>query len=359
MIAGHAQVTVDGADVPGRDHAPVQGAAQYSAAMRAIVISRPGPPDVLELRDEPVPSVVRGEARIRVHATAVNRADLLQRLGAYPAPADAPQHIPGLEYAGVVDAVGEGVTTLAPGDRVFGLAGGGTYAEYVVVPALTVARLPDALSFSDGAAVPEAFVTAYDAMVTQARLAAGETVLVSAVGSGVGTAAVQIARAIGARSIGTARTADKLDRARALGMDDGILVDKGTFSAEVRQRSGGRGVDVVIELVGGPYVAEDLDCLAVRGRLMLVGLTAGRSAELDLGLVLGKRIELRGTVLRARPLDEKIACGRLLERHLAPLFARGALRPVVDKVLPLERAAEAHALVASNTTFGKVVLSLD
>ena len=327
--------------------------------MRAIVISRPGPPDVLEVREVPTPVPSRGEVRVRVRATAVNRADLLQRMGVYPAPPGSPSDIPGLEYAGEIDALGDGVTGLAIGDRVFGLVGGGAYAEHLVTHAATVARMPASLSFTDAAAVPEAFLTAYDAMVVQARLSAGETVLVSAVGSGVGTAAVQIARAIGARSIGTARSADKLEKARALGMDEGVEAKSGAFASEVLRLTGGRGVEVVLELVGGKYVEEDLGCLAQRGRLVLVGLLAGMRADVDLGLVLRKRLEVRGTVMRARPLEEKIAAAQILDRQLAPLFARGALKPIVHRVLPLAEAAEAHAQMAASDLFGKIVLRLD
>jgi putative PIG3 family NAD(P)H quinone oxidoreductase len=326
--------------------------------MRAIVIREFGGPEVLELREVPTPEPGRAEVRIRVRATAVNRADLLQRLGGYAAPPDASADIPGLEYAGEVDAVGDGVRNLAVGDRVFGLVGGGSYAEYLVTHSLTTARIPEGLGFREAAAIPEAFLTAYDALVTQARLAAGETVLVNAVGSGVGTAAIQVARAIGARSIGTARSAEKLERARALGMDHGVLAEGGGFAARVREISGGEGVDVVLELAGGAYLAEDLACVAPRGRIVLVGLMAGGRAELDLRALLTRRIELRGTVIRSRPLEEKIALARVLARHLVPLLARGALRPVLDRSFPLAAAAEAHAYVGSNQSFGKVVLEV-
>lgn len=320
--------------------------------MKAIVIARPGGPEVLELREILAPTPARGEVRVRVHATAINRADLLQRMGAYPAPPDAPQDIPGLEYAGVIDALGEGVTGWQVGDRVFGLCGGGAYAEQLVTHARAVARMPDGLSFTDAAAVPEAFVTAWDAMVTQAHLGAGETVLISAVGSGVGCAAVQLARAVGARSVGTARTAGKLERARALGLDVGVVPDDGRFARAVG------APDVIVELVGGAYLAEDLACIAPRGRLVLVGLMAGARAELDLGLVLRKRVSLTGTVLRSRPLEEKIAAMQAFSRHVVPLIERGAIAPVVDRVMPLEEAAAAHAYVASNESFGKVVLAV-
>lgn len=327
--------------------------------MRAVVIREPGGPEVLELRDRASPEPSRGEARVRVRATAVNRADVLQRLGRYPAPPGSPRDVPGLEIAGEVDAVGEDVTEVAPGDRVFAVVGGGGYAEQVVVHARTLARIPEAMGFTDAAAVPEAFVTAWDAMVDQARLAAGESVLVHAVGSGVGTAAVQIARAVGAYSVGTARTAEKLERARALGLDAGIVVKEGaTFAGEVSARTGGRGADVVVELVGGAYVAEDLACTAARGRIVVVGTMAGTSAQIDLSMLMRKRVQLRGTVLRARPLEEKILAARALGAHLAPLFARGALRPVIDCVLPLSQAAEAHRRMQSNATFGKIVLEV-
>jgi putative PIG3 family NAD(P)H quinone oxidoreductase len=327
--------------------------------MRAIVIAKPGGPEVLELRDVPTPEPSRGEVRVRVRATAVNRADLLQRMGLYPAPPGSPRDIPGLEIAGEVDAVGEDVTDRKPGDRVFGVVGGGAYAEYLTVHGRTLAPMPPGMSFTDAAAVPEAFVTAWDAMVDQAALGAGETVLVHAAGSGVGTAAIQIARAIGARSIGTARTADKLERARELGLDEGILVESGKFADEVKQRTGGRGVDVVVELVGGAYVPQDVACVATKGRIVVVGMMAGTQCDLDLGTLMRKRVEIRGTMLRSRPLEEKILAARALERHLVPLFAQGALKPIVARVMPLAEAGEAHRLMQSNETFGKIVLTVD
>ncbi len=325
--------------------------------MRAVVIREPGGPEVLELRDVPSPEPSRGEVRVRVRATAVNRADLLQRLGRYPAPPGLPADIPGLEIAGEVDALGEGVTELARGDRVFGIVGGGAYAEHLVVHARALARIPERLTFAEAAAVPEAFVTAWDAL-EQARVVAGEWVLVHAAGSGVGTAAVQLARAVGARTVGTARTADKLERLRDYGLDESVVVQGGRFAGEVLGRTRSSGADVVVDLVGGVYVAESLACLAPRGRIVVVGMMAGTTCELDLPLLLHKRAEVRGTVLRARPLEEKILAARALQRHIAPLLERGTVRPVVDRVLPLARAAEAHALVQENETFGKVVLDV-
>jgi NADPH2:quinone reductase len=325
--------------------------------MRALVITQPGGPEVLAVQDRPDPSPSRGEVRVRVHATAVNRADLLQRMGLYPAPPDAPPDIPGLEYAGVVDALGEGVLDVALGDRVFGLAPGGTYAEALTVHARAVAKLPAELTFAQGAAIPEAFITAYDAMVSQAALSSGERVLIHAVGSGVGTAAVQIARAIGAEVIGTARTAEKLERARALGMRHGVHAKGATFADDVLAATG-EGVSVVLELVGGAYVAEDLRCLAHRGRIVIVGTLAGANVDLNLALLMRRRAVVHGTMLRSRPLEERIEVMRSFARHVVPLFASKAILPVIDRTFTLEQAGEAHAYVATNEGFGKVVLEV-
>src|SRR5688572_19065336 len=223
--------------------------------MRAIAITKPGGPEVLAVVERPLPEPSRGEVRVRVRATAINRADLLQRMGAYPAPADAPPDIPGLEFAGEVDALGPGVERLAVGDRVFGLVGGGGYAEAVVSHERAVAKIPDGLSFEQAAAVPEAFITAHDAIVGQAGLRGGETLLVHAVGSGVGTAAVQLGRALGVSVIGTARTPDKLERAKELGLDAGI-VSEGAKFADAVKRVDPNGAAVVLELVGGAYLDE-------------------------------------------------------------------------------------------------------
>lgn len=327
--------------------------------MKAIVIKTPGGPEVLELKDVATPSPSRGEVRVRVCATAVNRADLLQRKGLYPAPPDAPQDIPGLEFAGEIAELGEGVNEWRIGDRVCGLVGGGAYAEQLVVHARTLVPMPANATFIEAAALPEAFATALDAMVIQGGLAVGQTVLIHAAGSGVGTAAVQIARAMGARVLGTSRTERKLDQARALGLDVGIVVgDDGRFAERVLAETGGSGVDVVLELVGGTYVAEDLRATKIGGHVVVVGLMAGRKVDLDLGLLLQRRIVLHGTVLRARPLEEKIATALAFRSHLASLFDARVLAPVIDRVFALSDAAAAHTYMASNEGFGKVVLEV-
>jgi NADPH2:quinone reductase len=325
--------------------------------VRAVAITQPGGPEVLAVVNRPSPEPSRGEVLVRVRATAVNRADLLQRAGMYPAPPGEPPDIPGLELAGEVVGLGANVERLAIGDRVFGLAGGGAYADEIVVHERAVAKIPAGLDFIQAAAIPEAFVTAHDAMVTQAGLRSGEAVLVHAVGSGVGTAAAQLGRAIGAFVIGTARTPDKLERARPLGVDVGIVPHDNKFADAVRAATGGAGAAVILELVGGAYLDEDIRAVERRGRIVLIGLLAGRRAELDLGQLLQKRVAVTGTQLRARPLEEKLAAMRAFEAQVVPLIARGKLAAVVDRVMPLAEAAEAHRYMASNAGFGKVVLT--
>lgn len=325
--------------------------------MKAIVITGAGGPDVLRLSEVPDPEPGPGEVAVRVAATAVNRADLLQRQGHYPAPDGWPVDIPGLEYAGVVDQVASGVTGLAVGDRVMGLVGGGAYAERVVVAAGEVVRVPDSLPLEEAAAVPEVFITAQDALATRLGLAAGEDLLIHAVGSGVGTAALQLARVWGARVSGTSRTGWKLERARELGLDVAIATDDGRFADRVLEATSGRGVDAILDLVGGGYLEENLRSLATLGRQVVVGLTAGRTATLDLGTLLRKRITLVGTVLRSRPGPERAAVARAFAHDVVPLLADGRVRPVIHATLPAADAARAHALMESNETFGKLVLT--
>jgi putative PIG3 family NAD(P)H quinone oxidoreductase len=324
--------------------------------VKAVVISEPGGPEVLSVRDVATPEPGRGEIRVRVIAAGVNRADLLQRRGAYPAPPGWPADVPGLEYAGTAEALGSGVTEWSVGARVMGIVGGGGYAEYVVVHEREAIPIPGALSFEQAAAVPEAFITAHDALFTQAGLVIGERVLIHAVGSGVGTAALQLAKAAGASVLGTSRTPGKLKRAAELGLDVGIDTSREDFADVVASRTAGEGVDVVLDLVGGPYADGNLRALARRGRWVVVGLTAGRRAEIDLGALLAKRLRVLGTSLRARPLEEKIDAAQRFRAHVLPLLASGRVRPVVDGVYPLETAAEAHRLMERNATFGKLVL---
>ena len=325
--------------------------------MRAVVITGPGLPDVLELRDLPPPEPAAGEIRVRVHAFGINRADLLQRRGLYPPPAGVPRDIPGLEYAGVVDSLGPGVEKPAAGESVMGIVAGGAYAELVVTPAAHALPIPKRMSFEEAAAIPEAFLTAHDAL-EQAGVVAGEWVLIHAIGSGVGTAALQLTRARGARAIGTSRTPAKLERATALGLDAAIDVSAEPLVPAVRRSTGGSGANAALDLVGGPDFGATLESLALRGRVVLIGLTAGSRADVDLGIVLRQRLRIIGTVLRSRGLEEKTALARTFRRKVLPLFSAGRVRPVIDRVEPLERIREAHAYVESNANFGKVIVRL-
>ena len=327
--------------------------------MRAVTIAD----GALHFAERPTPEPAAGQVRVRVHGAGINRADLIQRLGLYPAPPGSPPDIPGLEFAGVVDACGAGVTQFTAGDHVFGISGGGAQAEYLVIPAEQCARVPDGLDLVAMGGVPEAFVTAHDAMVTWAQIRAGEWMLVHAVGSGVGTAALQLARALGARVIGTARTPDKLERCRDLGLARGIVpprtadgaLDVPALAAQLQDATGG-GVDVTLDLVGGDYVEADLQAAALKGRIVVIGTLAGGSARLPLLSLMGKRLSLFGTVLRARRDGEQGDAVAAFARDVVPLLADGTLDPVVERVFPIAEADDAYALVESDATFGKVIL---
>jgi putative PIG3 family NAD(P)H quinone oxidoreductase len=328
------------------------------ATMRAAVITRPGGPEVLEMQERPVPAPKAGEILVRVHASALNRADLLQRQGQYPAPPGAPPDIPGMEFAGEVVALGGGVSQWTEGDRVFGIVGGGGNAEYLVTDARVVTRVPSRLSWTEAAAIPEAFITAHDAMVMQAGVIGGESVLIHAVGSGVGLAAVQIARAWHATPYGTARTAEKIERARALGLQDGVVVgdDMSVIAAAVDTWTSGKGINVTMDLVSGPYLAAGIRVAALKGRIMIIGTVAGRAGEIPIGMVLGKRLTLRGTVLRARLLEEKRAVTSAFARDVIPLIESGVLNATIDSTFALADIADSHERLAANGTFGKVVI---
>ena len=297
-----------------------------------------------EVRD-PSPN----EVRVRVQSSGLNRADLLQKRGHYPAPAGDVQDVLGLEYAGRVEAVGSGVTTRKVGDAVMGIVGGGGYSEHLVVPAAATVPIPRGIDPVTAGAIPEAFFTAYDALFVRGDLKAGETVLVHAVASGVGTAAVQLARWAGASVIGTSRTADKLDRVKPLGLTRGVVSSEG-WEKDVQD------VDVVIDLVGGTMVQSSTKILRDRGRHVLVGLTAGAKTDLDLGALLRKRLTLVGTVLRSRPEDEKQALARAITKHVVPAFESRQLTPVLESTISPDKVARAHERLEQNATFGKIVI---
>jgi len=325
--------------------------------MRAIVITRPGGVEVLEVQRRPVPVPGEREVLVRVRAAGLNRADILQREGRYPAPPGAPADVPGMEFAGEVAVLGRGAARWRAGDRVMGITGGGGYAEQLVAHEDTLVRVPGRLGWEEAAAIPEAFITSHDAL-RQAEFVGGEHVLIHAVGSGVGLAAVQVVRALGGTGIGTARHGAKLDVAASLGLSHGILVggDLAVIASEVALATGGRGVGVVLDLLGGAYTAASIPAMAPRGRLTLIGTLAGPRTDLPLGPVLRGRLSIRGTVLRSRSLEEKVAATRAFEREVVPLFESGAVRAVVDSSFPLEEAGAAQERMTSNQTTGKVVL---
>lgn len=312
----------------------------------------------IELRDIPDLAKPRdAQVLVRVRAAGLNRADLLQARGAYPPPTGYSPHIPGLEFAGEIAGIGEGVKNLQVGERVFGITAGEAQAEYLLIDASLCAQVPGNLSFTQAAAVPEAFITAHDTVITQGDLKSGETLLIHAVGSGVGLAALQIAKSKDVIVVGTSRTADKLARAGEFGLDVGILTDKEIdFAEQIADITDGKGADVILDLVGSAYFEQNLAALAPKGRLMLVGLTSGRVAEINLGLVLQKRAHLIGTVLRARSTEEKAAATRRFSAEVVPLIEAGIIRPNLDRVFAADRVADAYQYLVSNESFGKVVL---
>lgn len=319
-----------------------------ASALRALTVSD----GTLALVERDTPTPVADEVLVEVAAAGVNRADLLQRRGRYPAPAGWPDDIPGLEFAGTVVDAGTRVHSLAPGDRVFGIVGGGAHSTHLITTESLCMRVPPGLDSTQAGAMPEVFLTAHDAMIVRAGLHSGERVLIHGVGSGVGTAAVQLARAVGATTVGTSRTPDKLERAKELGLDDAVVAGAG-----MAERIG--EVDVVIDLVGGDYLETDVAVCKPQGRIVVVGLLGGASARLDLGALLRGRLTVAGTVLRGRPEHEKAAATARFSREVLPLVARGVVRAVVDEVIPLGEAEKAYEVLASNETFGKVVLSME
>lgn len=326
--------------------------------MKAVYIARFGPGLHLELRDVPGPPAPTGSnVVVKVAAAGLNRADLLQARGRYPPPAGYSANIPGLEFAGVVDQIGDGVTRWSVGDRVMGITGGEAQAERLSIAETLLMRVPNNLTLTEAAAVPEAFITAHDALFALAALKAGESVLIHAVGSGVGLAALQMAKAAGAVTIGTSRTMNKLERCARFGLDVVISTAEGSdFAGLAKAKTCQLGVDVILDLVGAAYFAQNLESLADRGRLVLVGLTSGVTAEFDLGVALRKRLRIIGTVLRTRSLQEKAAATMAFAEAMLPLFDAGGLKANLDRAFPANEAAAAYRYLESNESFGKVVL---
>src|SRR6267378_3160732 len=330
--------------------------------MKAVTITSFGGVEGLEIRDVPdAPRASLDRVRVRVRAAGLNRADILQRLGRYPAPPGYPQDIPGMEFAGEVVEVGADARQWKVGDRVFGIIGGGGQAEFVTLPESHLAEIPPNLDWAEAASIPEVFMTAHDALFTQCGVKMGERVLIHAAGSGVGTAAIQLVRAAGAFAYGTSRTADKLEKAKEFGLTESFVAsgDPMEFAQAVKNWTNGSGVEVVLDLVGAAYLKANLESLAIKGRLIFVGTTSGAKAEIDYAVVMGKRLRIMGTSLRTRSLEEKATATRLFAQHVVPLLATGAVRPVIDKVFRIEEVRAAHERIESNESFGKVVLVID
>ena len=325
--------------------------------MRAVVLRSHGGPDVLQFEDVASPVVGEQDILVTVAATALNRADLLQRMGFYPNPFPSGPEIPGLEFAGTVAAIGEKVTAWSVGDRVMGITSGGAYAEQLSIHERQAMAVPSGLSLQDAAGIPEVFITAWDALVVQGGLTSGRWAMVHAGASGVGTGAIQICKAIGARIVVTC-SGGKVEACRALGAD--VVVDYGTqdFVAEVATATGGTGVDVILDVIGGDYVERNIASLAVKGHIIQVGVMAGKPVPLNIGLLLGKRASITGTVLRARPLEEKIAISQRFASEMLPLFATGQLKPVIDSVYAFANIASAHEYMATNGNVGKIVITV-
>jgi NADPH2:quinone reductase len=327
--------------------------------MRAVWIKEFGGAENLEVREaDPAAKPENGEVLVWVKAAGLNRADLLQAQGHYPAPAGYPERIPGMEFAGEVLETGDDVKTFKAGDRVFGIIAGGAQAEYVLTKESHLIKIPADLGFVEAAAIPEVFITAHDAVFTQADLQPGETLLIHAVGSGVGLAALQLAKAHGAIVIGTSRTMDKLERCKEFGLDNGILTDGEVDLAGKVKETGANGANVILDLVGAKYFEANLQSLALKGRLMLVGLTGGAQAELNMGLALHKRAKIIGTVLRGRSDADKAEATRAFAEQVIPLLENGKIKANVDKVFPLSEVKQAYEYLGSNASFGKVILDL-
>jgi putative PIG3 family NAD(P)H quinone oxidoreductase len=326
--------------------------------MKAIIVTRPGAPEVLQLSELPDPTPGPEELLVRVRASALNRADTLQRRGLYPSPAGESE-ILGLELAGEVEAVGRAVSGFTPGDRVFGLVGGGGYAEKALIHYRMAIPIPTGWSFAQAAAVPEVFFTANETLFTLGKLACGETVLIHAGASGVGTAGIQMARHVGARVLVTAGSAEKIARTLELGAEAGINYKEEDFAARIQALTDHAGVDVVQDFIGAAYWQRNLQCLKVGGRLVLVGLMGGAKAEADLSTILRKRLHVIGSVMRSQSLAEKIAITQRFRDRWLPLLQSGAIHPVIDTSFPLAEAATAHWYMEENRNVGKIMLTMD
>jgi putative PIG3 family NAD(P)H quinone oxidoreductase len=323
--------------------------------MIAVEITHPGGPDVLVAAERPVPSPGPADVLIRVAAAGVNRPDVMQRMGHYPPPPGA-SDIPGLEVAGTIARVGADAGAWSPGDRVCALVAGGGYAEYCVAPALQCLPVPRDMDVVHAAAIPEAFFTVWVNLFERGRLQAGESVLIHGGSSGIGTTAIQLARARGSQVFATAGTADKCAACERLGAERAFNYHETDFVAATREATGGRGVDVVLDMVGGDYLPRNLDVLATDGRLVQIAVLGGVKATLNLITMMQRRLTLTGSTLRARPVADKGTIAAHLHANVWPLLDAGLVRPVIHATFPLARAADAHRVMESGVHIGKLVL---
>lgn len=323
--------------------------------MIAIEIREPGGPEVLVPVERPTPETATGDVLIKVAAAGVNRPDVLQRRGRYPPPPGA-SDIPGLEVAGTIAAIGDGVAAWHVGDKVCALVSGGGYAEYCVAPAPQCLAVPHGLDLTAAAAIPETFFTVWTNVFDRGRLKAGESILIHGGSSGIGTTAIQLARALGSRVFATAGSAEKCAACQRLGAEKCINYREADFVAAIKELTGGRGVDVVLDMVGGEYVPKNLDVLAMEGRLVQIGTLGGAKTEINVGLIMQRRLTLTGSTLRVRPVADKAAIASALRDRVWPLIESGAVRPVVHATFPLRDAAGAHRLMESSAHIGKIVL---
>lgn len=327
--------------------------------MKAVIITQPGAPEVLQLAERPKPEIQAGEILVKVAAAGVNRPDVAQRKGHYPPPAGASQDIPGLEIAGVISKVGDDVTRWKVGDRVCALITGGGYAEYCSVPAGQCLPVPDNLTMIEAASLPETYFTVWSNVFDRGRLKAGETLLVHGGSSGIGVTAIQMARAMGNAVYVTAGSDDKCRFCEKLGATKAINYKTENFKDVIQQLTDGRGVDVILDMIGGDYTTPNLQSLAEEGRLLLINMMLGKDVGIDLSLIMRKRLTITGSTLRARDIAFKTAVAQSLEKNIWPFFDSGKIRPVIYEVFPAVQAAEAHRLMESSQHMGKIVLSFE
>lgn len=327
--------------------------------MKAVIITQPGPPEVLQIAERPKPVLGAGEVMVKVMAAGVNRPDVAQRKGNYPPPAGAPAEIPGLEIAGLIDEVGAEVTRWKKGDKVCALVWGGGYAQYCNVPDGQCLRVPDDMTFIEAASLPETFFTVWSNVFERGKLQPGESILIHGGSGGIGVAAIQMAKASGSKVYVTAGSDEKCHFCEKLGADRAINYKTENFEEEIKKLTDSRGVNVILDMIGGEYLKGNLESLADEGRLVLINTMKGRTAEIDLSIIMRKRIYITGSMLRPREVAFKTAVARRLEQNIWPLIDAGKIKAVIHSVFPADNAADAHRLMESSGHIGKIVLSFE